>query len=61
MLDTSDDDEVLKPLSRSNVDQMLLPESDRVMQEPVEYIEEDNQARGEVNTNTPTLHHIRPF
>ena len=61
MLDTSDDDEGLKPLSRSNVDQMLLPESDRVMQEPVEYIEEDNQARGEVNTNTPTLHHIRPF
>ena len=60
MLDTSDDDEGLKPLSRSSVDQMLLPESDRVMQEPVEYIEEDNQARGEVNTNTPTLH-IRPF
>merc|ERR1719341_1007303 len=40
-----DDDESLKPLSGSAVQQMLLPESDRVMQEPVEYIEEDNQAR----------------
>merc|ERR1719341_1103397 len=40
-----DDDEGLKPLSGSAVAQMLLPESDRVMQEQVEYIEEDNQAR----------------
>ena len=56
MIVTSDDDEGLKPLSGSAVDQMLLPESDRVMQEPVEYIEEDNQARGEVNTITPKLH-----
>ena len=53
---TSDDDEGLKPLSGSAVDQMLLPESDRVMQEPVEDLEEDNQARGEVNTITPKLH-----
>ena len=57
---TSDDDEGLKPLSGSAVDQMLLPESDRVMQEPVEYIEEDNQAKGEVNTITPKLC-IYPF
>merc|ERR1719341_497408 len=40
-----DDDEGLKPLTGSAIQQMLLPESDRVMQEPVEYIEEDNQAR----------------
>ena len=60
MLDTLDDDEGLKPLSGSAVAQMLLPESDRVMQEPVDYIEEDNQARGEVTINTPTLR-IHPF
>ena len=60
MLDTSDDDEGLKPLTGSAIQQMLLPESDRVMQEPVEYIEEDNQARGEVTINTPVLH-FHPF
>ena len=52
---TLDDDEGLKPLSGSAVDQMLLPESDRVMQEPMEDFEEDIQARGEVNTITPKL------
>ena len=31
----------MKPLSGSAADQMMLPESDRVREEPAEYIEEE--------------------